>query len=35
MMRLIILRDHRACSVETQIKREQDKPEKLVRRCLE
>ena len=34
-MRLIILRDHRACSVETQTKREQDKPEKLVRRCLE
>lgn len=34
-MRLIVLRDHRACSVETQIKREQDKPEKLVRRYLE
>lgn len=35
MMRLIILRNHRACSVETQIKREQDKPEKRVRKYLE
>ena len=35
MMRLIILRDHRPCSVETQIKREQDKPETLVRSYLE